>query len=202
MGRPRTITDESIVETAREVFLEQGPGASTAAIAERMGISQASLFKRFGTKEELQLAALHPPEPLWQARLAAGPDARPIREQIHEVALDIAAFMEEMIPRITMLRAAGIDVEQLMRSRHSLPPPLKNYQLLVAWFESAMAQGRVRPGIAEIYAITLVGSINATAFFEHLAGQPLVATGREKFVSDFMEMFWRSLDPCTKTPTR
>jgi AcrR family transcriptional regulator len=195
MGRPRKITDEAILQTARDVFLELGPGASTAVIAERMGISQASVFKRFGTKEALLIAALHPSPGRWQERLEAGPDERPIRSQIHELALEMSAFMEELIPRVTMLRAAGIDVEQLMRSSHRRPPPVKNFQLFVAWFEAAIGQGRVRRGNAEIYAITLLGSINATAFFEHLAGEPLVASDREHFVEDFVEMFWRSLDP-------
>ncbi len=195
MGRPRKISDEAILQTARDVFLELGPGASTAVIAARMGISQASLFKRYGTKEELLIAALHPAPGRWQERLGDGPDARPIREQIHELALEVTAFMQEIIPRVTMLRAAGIDVEQLVRSGHRRPPPLKHFELLVAWFDKAIGQGRVRRGNAEIYAITLLGSINATAFFEHLAGHPLVASDSEHFVADFVEMFWCSLEP-------
>lgn len=195
MGRPRTITDEAILQTARDVFLEQGPGASTASIAQRMGISQASLFKRFGTKEELLIAALHPPQPAWQERLEEGPDERPIREQLHELAREVATFMKEIIPRVSMLRAAGIDIEQLMRIRHRHPPPLKHFRVLVSWFEMAIARGRVRPGVAEVYAITVLGSINATAFFEHLAGQPIMANDPDQIAGDIIETLWRAMDP-------
>ena len=53
MPRPRTITDEQIVEAARAAFLEQGFSATTAEIARRAGISEGTLFKRFATKEDL-----------------------------------------------------------------------------------------------------------------------------------------------------
>ena len=63
MGRPRTVSDDVILEAARAVFLEQGPGASTQSIADRLSVSQAALFKRFGTKRDLMIAALMPPVP-------------------------------------------------------------------------------------------------------------------------------------------
>ncbi len=57
MGRPRTVSDEVILEAARSVFLEHGPSASTQAIADRLSLSQAALFKRFGTKHVLRDAS-------------------------------------------------------------------------------------------------------------------------------------------------
>ena len=53
MARPRTISDQQIVDAAREVFLEQGFSATTAEIARRAGVSEGTLFKRFSTKEDL-----------------------------------------------------------------------------------------------------------------------------------------------------
>ena len=50
---------EDVLEAAREVFAEQGlSGASTDEIARKAGISQPYLFRLFGTKKELFIAAV------------------------------------------------------------------------------------------------------------------------------------------------
>jgi AcrR family transcriptional regulator len=50
---------EEILEAAREEFASSGlHGASTDAIARKAGISQAYLFRLFGTKKELFLASV------------------------------------------------------------------------------------------------------------------------------------------------
>ena len=99
MGRPRQITDERILVVARECFLELGPSAPTAVIAERLGISQAVLFQRFATKEELLRAALTPPdEAPWHALADQGPDGRPLAEQLTELANAIDSFFREIFP--------------------------------------------------------------------------------------------------------
>jgi AcrR family transcriptional regulator len=58
MGRTKTISDEEVLERAREVFVEQGFRASTKAIAKHVGVSEGVLFQRFSTKEELFFAAM------------------------------------------------------------------------------------------------------------------------------------------------
>ena len=55
MGRPRLIEDDAILAAAREVFLARGAAATTQDVAERVGLSQAAIFKRFATKQELFL---------------------------------------------------------------------------------------------------------------------------------------------------
>ena len=47
MGRPQTISNEDMLAAAREVFLKHGVFGSTKEIAQRAGISEAALFKRF-----------------------------------------------------------------------------------------------------------------------------------------------------------
>jgi AcrR family transcriptional regulator len=58
MARPRLISDELILSTARDVFLERGLRATTAEIAEKAGISQGILFQRYKNKEVLFRAAM------------------------------------------------------------------------------------------------------------------------------------------------
>src|ERR1700755_1685448 len=47
---------ERIVAAATEVFAERGLEASTAEIAARAGVGEATLFRRFPTKEDLVTA--------------------------------------------------------------------------------------------------------------------------------------------------
>src|SRR5262249_42928334 len=58
MGRPSTIDSERILGIAREVFLMRGANATTEEVAKRAGISQASIFKRFKSKQQLFLLAM------------------------------------------------------------------------------------------------------------------------------------------------
>jgi len=53
MARPTVIRDETIIDAAREVFLERGFGATTAEVAVRAGVSEGSIFKRFNSKVDL-----------------------------------------------------------------------------------------------------------------------------------------------------
>jgi AcrR family transcriptional regulator len=57
--RPRGRHDEGrrndllLLDAAREVFATQGAGASVAAVAARAGLGIASLYRRYGSKDEL-----------------------------------------------------------------------------------------------------------------------------------------------------
>jgi AcrR family transcriptional regulator len=64
MGRHKTISDDDVLRIARDVFLTQGHTATTRQVAEAAGISEAILYQRFASKDELFFAAMH----------AGGPD--------------------------------------------------------------------------------------------------------------------------------
>lgn len=58
-GRPREFDEEEALEAALRVFWRQGyQGASLAALTEAMGMSKPSLYRAFGSKEELYNRAL------------------------------------------------------------------------------------------------------------------------------------------------
>ncbi|MFH2006947.1 MAG: TetR/AcrR family transcriptional regulator [bacterium] len=194
MGRPRTVTNAQILRAAREIFIEQGPRAPTAVIAERLGLSQAALFKRFGTKEELLMAAVRPPPPPWLAQVQQGPDERPIPEQLKELGVQIAEFMDDLVPRMGVLHAAGIDPRKMMES-DDVPPPIQNFASLKDWFRRAQAAGRIGPGKPETITLSFLGALNASAFFKHLARVSIGIPDREVLVDDLVELLWRSIAP-------
>src|SRR5438477_10961516 len=97
MGRPKEVTDEEIVVAARQCFLERGAGVSAIEIGRELGVSHTTIFNRFGSKEALMVAALGPPDKVpWMAALEAGPDNRPIREQLVEHCKVISAYFQEL----------------------------------------------------------------------------------------------------------
>ncbi|WP_131787940.1 TetR/AcrR family transcriptional regulator [Protofrankia symbiont of Coriaria ruscifolia] len=48
--------DKRILVTAREVFIELGPGAPISVIAERAGVGMGTLYRRYPSKEDLMRA--------------------------------------------------------------------------------------------------------------------------------------------------
>jgi AcrR family transcriptional regulator len=57
MARPRVIDDERLLAAAQKLLYEIGPAAFTLQrVAERAGVSAATLIKRFGSKQQLFLA--------------------------------------------------------------------------------------------------------------------------------------------------
>ena len=113
MARPRLLTDDEILAATQSCLFEYGPSVSTTMIAERAGISQAALFKRFGTKERLIISALRQPmqrNPIVD-RLEMGPQAGPIRAQLIELGVAMIGVMRRVVPCLAMLHSAGLSLE-------------------------------------------------------------------------------------------
>ncbi|HWG90175.1 MAG TPA: helix-turn-helix domain-containing protein [Candidatus Thermoplasmatota archaeon] len=57
MARPRTVSDEDILEAAARVVARRGPVQATLAeIGEEVGVTASAIVQRFGTKRKLLLA--------------------------------------------------------------------------------------------------------------------------------------------------
>lgn len=195
MARPQAVSDDDILQAAREVFLEQGPAASTTAIAERLGVSQATLFKRFGTKDGLMLAALMPPaEPPFLPLLSEGPKPGDLRPQLVEIARTMGRFMDHMVPCMAMLRASGMDPQDVL-ARHPVPPPVLAHRALSAWFTRARERGQVRAVDPDAVAVALMGAIQARSFLRHITGGPDVGGSSESYATSLVELLWEGLRP-------
>lgn len=195
MARPRTKSDGEILEAARTCFLEHGPAVSTTLIADSVGLSQSALFKRFGSKQELMLQALMPPaEPAWLDTVRDGPDGRPIPDQLLEIGLAAADFFAHMTPAMMTLKASGLD-ERVILCRYEVPPPARALQLLTAWLQAAMDQGRIRPVSALDLAMSFMGLIHGRSFLQHIAGDWLPFRPVEESIRQHVDVLWRGLSP-------
>jgi AcrR family transcriptional regulator len=163
------VSDEEILQVATAALLDD-PTASTSTIAERLGLSQAALFKRFGTKAELIHRALGVENgPPWIAALAQGPDERPISTQLLAIGSEIESFFQYIVPRLAALRALGVDGAAMLH-RCAAPPPVIGHQALTAWFARAQAAGRIRGQGCDPSSLATVflGSFQGRAFWQHL----------------------------------
>nr|WP_295112619.1 TetR/AcrR family transcriptional regulator [uncultured Caulobacter sp.] len=105
MGRLKTITDDEVLAAARRVFQRDGHAASTRDVAQEAGVSQAVLYQRFKTKEELFFAAMTPavidPQAIvgaWAEVEAFGPD-----EHVQRIARRLYLRLREVIPAVLQL---------------------------------------------------------------------------------------------------
>ena len=166
MARPRQYSDEDLLKHARRVFLKHGPSVSTTVIASACGMSQAALFKRFSTKQELLLRALLPPmNHTCFGLLAKGPSAAPLRQQLIPLAQEITDFFCQAVPAFICLRSSGINTEAL-RDKEGLPPLMVLHQSTTRWFEASAA--RLKDINHENVALMFLGALHLRAFSDYI----------------------------------
>jgi AcrR family transcriptional regulator len=98
MGRQKTISDEEVLRIARNLFREQGHTATTREIAQAAGISEAVLYQRFGSKDQLFFAAMHPGGPDLEQLLGPKDPSEDARAYLHAVVGRLGEHFAEVIP--------------------------------------------------------------------------------------------------------
>jgi AcrR family transcriptional regulator len=107
MPRPRTISDEAVLDAVLVLAHRVGPARVTfAAAAAEVGLSAASLVQRFGTKRELLLAADKRAVDLWVGALDRSTAASPLARVVEGLMLatDPVATPEQMANSVAMLQ--------------------------------------------------------------------------------------------------
>lgn len=194
MARPRQVSDEQILDSARCAFLRHGPGVSTTVIADDLGVSQAALFKRFGTKEQLMLRSMAP-EPLdWDAVLGDGPDDRPLTDQLRGLGRTMSEFYERLVPCMATLRSAGVSPRDL-RADEKVPLPIRGVRALSAWVSVARSRGHVRDLDPEAFAMAFLGALQSRAFLRHMAGEDAPEGDGGRYVDQLVDLMWRGIAP-------
>jgi AcrR family transcriptional regulator len=193
--RPR-ISDAELLEAARAVFLESGVDATTATVAARAGVSEALVFKRFGTKERLFDLAMAGARPRWVSEL--DDVAGPLPEQLERIAHAMLDTMRAEMPRTMMVWSRNPG--QPRWSSGSASPPVQGIRILAAWFEEQILAGRMRRCDPELFAHAFSGAIVAhamrdmTGLSEHM---PLATT---TFVRGLVDFLWRGVRPPPASP--
>jgi len=200
MSRPRQVSDEQILTAAREAFLELGPAASTAVIAEKLGVSQAALFKRFGSKDKLLVRALVPQQdPPWIAICDLGPDDRPLDVQLIELGLSVAEFFEKFVPCMAVLRAAGVHPEFAEIMGQDKPPPVRGTDSFIAFVRRAQRAGQLRDDLdPRVFVSSFLGGLLHRAFIDFVSAGHLEMQSAEDHVNAVVPLLLRGAQG--KTP--
>ncbi len=129
------------------------------------------------------IAALGPPEKVpWVATLEAGPDDRPIRDQLLEQCAVMSDYFEKLPAGLAVLQAVGITPGKIFRSRDGDPPPVQAFRALTAWLRRAQRQGRLADCDAETLASTILGALRNSAFTARVCGQSTSAAAGQRHV--------------------
>lgn len=194
MARPRLISDEQIISVTRKCALELGAQVSLDTVAGELGVTGPALLKRFGSRQELLLRALRPPEnPAFIEHWSDGPDARPLREQLTERLFETWTFFEEMVPCISVLRESGIPHDKVFDGK--LKNPLRILNAISKWLELGQKEGLIDVPSPDSVATAMLGSLQTRAFTAHIAKLKYSARSNREYLSDLVELFMRALAP-------
>jgi AcrR family transcriptional regulator len=188
MGRPPIITNEKLLEAAREVFLAEGFGASTVKIARRAGVSEGTLFKRFSTKEELFFAAMGiSDKTAWLEDLENLVGKGDLKDNLLTLAFQIIESFREILPRLLMMQSKGI----LPSTVDFVPPPLPF---------GLKEPPPVRPCKPESMARIFLGPVMNYVMLEQLiqVGQGSLSSSSistSTFVHDLIDILWQGIAP-------
>ena len=180
MPRKIEVRNEQILTVAAEHFQREGVRASTVDIARGAGISEATLFKRFKTKQALFEAALDVDDvqATWPRRLLDAVGKNTPRQNLTAALLVLAERLKTAVPRMTALRAAGTD--WMGRLPLDQVPPVRDENAFTAYFAAEAELGRLRMVHPRLQANQIIGALVHYFNMQDLAGyQP---TGIEEYI--------------------
>lgn len=188
MARPKQVSDEDLIATARAVFLEKGPAVSVGVIARRLRVSPASIFHRVRTKNRLLVMALFPAEPPELAQLQRGPAPdSPLPEQLVEILMGLNTYSAVAVPALFMLVSAGVPMKPTKARGKAKDDPmqLRLRAALAQW----LVRGSAVPASAALAAAdTLIGAIEARYMHVYLGGIKSTPAADRKFVHDLVDL--------------
>lgn len=174
--------------------MEHGPSVSTETIASQLGVSAQALLKRFQTKRELLLAAVLPPETAsWIPTVEAGPDDRPVGEQLSEIVDQLAEYYVDIARRMSVLQFAGFSPADL-KGRYSELPPLRNIRIVASWFERAASRGLVRSTDYKVAAMTVLSALHGPAMLAGFLGKHPTGHSRDEYVSAVVDLILEGIN--------
>jgi AcrR family transcriptional regulator len=191
MGRKKTVSDTALLDLAREIFIEQGFGASTREIARRAGVSEGVLFQRFTTKEDLFFAAMIPPL-VDLDRLLDHPHIGG-RALIEKLTLALVEYFRATLPVLLPLMShPAFRFEEFAR-RHPDSPMLALRSKLVECLVREQRAGRIGPADAGAAALLIWSAAHTIPFFERLGAHG----GRmpPQIVRGMLQCIWEGLAP-------
>ena len=196
MGRARTIEDEDILEAARLAFLDRGQLATTREIADAAGISQAVLYQRFGSKDDLFFTAMAPPPPDLEDLLGDPPrSADETESYLADVAERLYRYFETVAPLFVQLATHTAFHADHLADAHGPMMESGLVESLSTRLGDLVKKGCIRKGDGSAMAQLLISVVHGEALSAALLKTPPDGERRRETI----RLIWRGLKP-TDTP--
>ena len=165
---------------------------TTAEIAKSAGVSEGSIYKRFGTKAELFCSALQIPRrlPLEDVLDKVTEESDP-KQVLLETGHVLIKFYQEHIGRMLKMHAHLNEI--LGALPQELPPPIKALNAMTTFVAEQIKLQRISSQYPEAVARMLLGSIANYALFELMFNY--APTPAEKYVEQVVETLWNGISP-------
>ena len=199
MGRPATVSDAQILEAARELFLKQGTAATVEGVAQRVGVSQAAIFKRFKTKQGLFLAAMviERERRDWPGQIRRRTQEVGLREALTEAGVEIIGFAKKAFPLVLVGWSNRGEFGAPKNSRARMSQGIRE---LVRFFEEEMAAGRLRRLEPWSAARAFVGALHSYVLFSIIHENSRLGPNwtPRAYVRGVVDVLWDGLAPVEK----
>lgn len=196
MGRRKIVSDERLLEVARDTFRERGYAVPGREIAKAAGISEAVLYQRFESKDALFFAAMAPAEPdlvrIFGPRGEEGEATAFLRDALERMAAYFEAVLPLAIPVVQVLRHN----RALDGPGHETGPGGLSERLereLAVRVRGLQARGAVGEGAPLDMARLLVGIAH-----DHAVGRAILACRSPRAhgpLEASVDLVWRGLAP-------
>jgi AcrR family transcriptional regulator len=190
MGRPKTISDDEVLRIARHVFRQQGHTATTRQIAQAAGISEAILYQRFGSKDELFFASMRPRGPDVLELLGPQNPAEDGLPYLRAVVVRLGEYFAQVIPlHLHVLMHPSFDPAKIARAHAR--GPVEVVDGLAERLEALARRGELAMPRAGVTARLLVSLAHDWAL-----GRVRGASSRGvRELKEMVDLVWEGLRP-------
>lgn len=192
MGRPRTTSDDEILEAARRLFREAGNAVTTREIARAAGVSQAVLYQRFPSKTELFFAAMAPTLP--DVERILGEPTEPVDAYLRDVAVRLLGYFESALPTVIHLMAHPEFDARAMGRLHERILAERLVSGLASRVSDLQSRGLVGALDAHALSQTLVAAIHGVVVFHVMSGASL-SRRAQQIALGVIDVLWRGGAP-------
>jgi len=192
-GRPPVISDEQILEKARDVFLEHGIRATTAEVAVRARISEGTIFHRFKSKDALFRAAMRfDPEqgPRIIEELLPRVGASDLRSSLVQFGYGLLDAGRVILPVMMMSwsnPSGEYSLEKIMNRREGFQQPLRS---VTAFLRAEMDLGRLSRSDVEVLGRAFLGGLRDYCMTELLFRSDPQRPSKEVFVQGLVDLLF------------
>lgn len=191
MGRHKTISDERVLQIACDLFGKGGHTVTTRQVADAAGISEAILYQRFGSKDDLFFAAMRPREPDIDALLGPADPTGDPRKYLRTVTIRIADYFGTAIPlALRVMTHPSFDSASLARAQPTPATMIRDG--LTLRLKSVAKRGKITRGSEAATARVLVSVAHDWALNGVLSPASKSSTAR---LVELIDVIWNGARP-------